>query len=547
MTEAQITISQAHENWQHPLSPKGIIIGRSPEADIVLESQRVSRKHALIFQDPFGRWIIEDLNSRNGVLLNGERIGAQAVQPGDTIEIGPFRLELVQPHGQAIMSKPFMSPTTIMTESNQEEQVVAEDYTGQTLSGQRLEQLNKIIDRLSGLTDPAVLYPELCRCLAEPTSTRAAVLRLPENSQPLPPHPEILAYHTGGDFEDNTPPDTESLYLSRRVLEAVRARHTVIATKKLTIVDEQKPRAVISAPLTDPADTIDALYLEFPRIDNPSHLFEFIRAVSRQVNLTRKSLLLMAAKAERSVLEHQLSLAREIQTSLAPTLPDNIPTVDLAVHYQPALWVGGDYCDVLPLEDGRIAFTVADVAGKGLPAAMVMSNLQAAFRTTMSFCPEPAEVMNHINRHLRQNLPDSMFVTMFLGLFDPASGQLEYVNAGHLQPLLVHPQTSVSLLGQPNNPILGIFDDSFHTQTESIPATGALIVFTDGITEAQSPAGEEYGSERALKLMEKTDVTSAALLIETLTAAVTEFRQPLPQQDDMTLLALVNRGKEDND
>ncbi|MFC1783325.1 SpoIIE family protein phosphatase [Planctomycetota bacterium] len=547
MAEAKMTITQADESWQHLLSSKGMVLGRSPEADIILESQRVSRKHALIFQDPFGRWIIEDLDSRNGVLINGERIGAQAVLPGDAIDIGPFRLELLQPHDQTIMPKPISSPTTILAESKQEEEVVSENYTSQTLSGHHLEQLNKIIDRLSGLTDPALLYPELCRCLAQPRSARAVVIRLPESSQPLPQHTEVLAFHTGDDSENNAAGDTGSLYLSRRVLEAVRNQHTVISTNKLTLVDEQKPRAVISAPLSDPAGTLDALYLDFPLADSRSDLFEFIRAVSRQVNLIRKSLLLMAAKAERSVLEHQLSLARDIQRSLAPTLPDNLPGVDLAVHYQPALWVGGDYCDVLPLEDGRVAFAVGDVAGKGLPAAMVMSNLQAAFRTTISFCLDPAEVMNHINRHLRQNLPTSMFVTMFLGLFDPSSGKLEYVNAGHLQPLLVHPETSALFIGRPDDPILGVFDDSFHTQVETIPPTSALVVFTDGITEARSPDGVEFGSQRALELFEKAEISSAGSLIDAVTETVTKFRQHLPQQDDITLLALVNRGSGDND
>ncbi|MCP4709185.1 MAG: serine/threonine-protein phosphatase, partial [Planctomycetes bacterium] len=188
-----------------------------------------------------------------------------------------------------------------------------------------------------------------------------------------------------------------------------------------------------------------------------------------------------------------------------------------------------------------------DVAGKGLPAAMVMSNLQAAFRTTLSFCPEPAEVMNHINRHLLQNLPAGMFVTMLLGLFDPNSGKLEYVNAGHLQPLLMHPETSALLIGEPDDPILGVFDDSFHTQVETIPPRSALIVFTDGITEARAPDGEEYGPERAVKLFEKVEVSSAGSLIDSIIEAVTEFRQHLPQQDDITLLALVNRSSTGND
>jgi len=162
------------------------------------------------------------------------------------------------------------------------------------------------------------------------------------------------------------------------------------------------------------------LYLDIPVNQTTENTFDFVRAVSRQVSLTRKSLVFMQVKAERQIIDQQLSLAHDIQSKLSPSELEHGLGIDIAVCYKPAMWVGGDYYDVWSLENGQIAFAVGDVSGKGLPAAMIMSNLQAALRTTMTFCTELSTVVKHVNQHLCQSLRDDMFVTFFLGLFDPS-------------------------------------------------------------------------------------------------------------------------------
>jgi len=549
---ATLTVSGPDETRQVEANAKGAIIGRGRQCDIAIDSIGISREHARIFQDPFGRWIIEDLGSHNGVYVNGQRAKAQAILPCDQIGIGRYSLVLAQSVDQQLTPQASVRTSTELVEDGLRPEVISSvDRTDRALSRPYLKQLNEISERLSELRSFSALYPEVCGCLAQAPRTVAAVLKLPKKTEPLPNSINILARCFGNNTDDSAVRDTANFWLSRRVVEAVRTTgKAVMATSMhssdtgmiLTIVDEHTPRAVICAPLSDVADAMDLLYLDLPVDATTPETFEFVKAVSRQIILTRKMLILMEVKAERSILDDQLSLARRIQSRLTPTGLQDVPGVDLALYYEPAMWVGGDYCDVWRLENGQLAFAIGDVSGKGLPAAMVMSNLQAALRTTMSFRSEPSSVMSLVNLHLIRSLPEGMFVTLLLSLFDPSTGTLEYVNAGHLLPLLIGPGSSVTLLGRPDNIVLGIEDTPFQANVETIRADTGLLVFTDGITEARSPDDDEFGVKGVVNVLKAVRNGSAKDVVDSVTRAVQDFRQSGPQRDDTTVLALFNRG-----
>jgi len=359
----------------------------------------------------------------------------------------------------------------------------------------------------------------------------------------------LLGSHFGGTAPGQVAPDSENLHISRRVIDAVRSTgNAVMATSSrsseqdfsLTIVDERTPRAVLCSPLGEMTDIMDVFYLDIPSGHATSEMLDFVRAVARQVGFTRKGLLLSEAKAERRALDRQLDLAREIQAKLTPTEIEHVAGAETAFCYEPAMWVGGDYCDMWQLDDGRLAFAVGDVSGKGLPAAMVMSNLQAALRTTISFCPKPAEAMGHIDRHLSDSMPERMFITMFLGVFDPGDGRLEYVNAGHILPVFVNADGSARPLGKPTNPPVGVFVSTFESNAETIGPGEGIVVVTDGITEVMSPEGEELGPDGLTKSLDGKTTGSADSMVEVVTKTAKEFRSDLPQQDDVTVFALRN-------
>jgi sigma-B regulation protein RsbU (phosphoserine phosphatase) len=550
MATVTLTITEKGRSRQVQLEPKGMLIGRDHECQIMLDSWDVSRKHARIFRDPFDRWIIEDLGSHNGIFVNGERVQAHAILSGELVNIGSCSLSIEPSLAQQIERDDSVQMTSNIVKDDFKAEIISSGpKTDKVLSRSYLQQLNEINKCLSELTSPSALYPEVCRRLAQVPKTVAAVLRVPKNTEALPESPEILACHLGDSPNYVMAEDMANLYLSHRVLEAVRATGNPVMAQSisssdtdmvLTLSDEHTPRVVICAPLSAVTEEVDLLYLDTLIEQTTPDTFEFVQAVARQVILTRKSLISMQAKAERQILDQQLALAHDIQTKLAPRELEQGFEVDVAICYKPAMWVGGDYYDVWSLENGQIAFAVGDVSGKGLPAAMIMSNLQAALRTTMNFCSDLSKATEHVNQHLCQNLRDDMFVTLFLGLFDPSQNKLTYVNAGHLLPLIMHPSEPARMLGEATNIPLGIFESPFTTAVETIGPKTSLLVVTDGITEASSPDGQLFEIERLTELMTTSQAASAKELIKSVINSVTDFRQALPQQDDITVFALVN-------
>jgi len=551
MSTVTLTITEQGRSRQVQLEPKGTLIGRGHECQIIINSQDVSHKHARIFRDPFDRWIIEDLGSRNGIFINGERVQAHALSPGEPVNIGSCSLSIEPSLVQQIERDNSVQMTCKIVKDDLEAKIISSgSETDKVLSRPYLKQFNEINKCFSELTSPSTLYPEVCRRLAQAPKTVAAVLRLPKNTEVLPESPEILTCHLGGSSDDVMAEDMTNLYLSHRVLEAVRVTGNPVMAQSisssdtdmvLTLSHEQSPRVVICAPLSTVTEEVDLLYLDTLIEQTTPDTFEFVQAVAQQVILTRKSLIFMQAKAERQILDQQLALAREIQTKLIPRQLEQGFEVDFAICYKPAMWVGGDYYDAWSLESGQIAFAVGDVSGKGLPAAMIMSNLQAALRTTMTFCSDLSTVTEHVNQHLCRNLRDDMFVTLFLGLFDPSQNKLTYVNAGHLPPLIMHPCEPARRLGEVTNIPLGIFESPFTTAVETINPKTSLLVVTDGITEAGSPDGQLFEMERLAELMTTSQAASAKELIQSVINSVTDFRQTLPQQDDITVLAIVNQ------
>ena len=560
MATLTLTISGRGKTWQVQPNPQGTIVGRSPRCDVVIESRDVSREHARIFQDPFSRWIIEDLGSSNGVFVNGKRVEAYAIFAGDQVGIGPFSISVTQSFDQQIKpDESIQAGTNIVIEEFETEVFYGQDKQDHGLSPPCAKMLGEIIERLSELTSPSALYPRVCKYLAPSPKTVAVVLRVPGKTEPLPKSPDILACHFGDSPEDTAGQVPSAAYPSRlafrmshQVLEKVRTSANTVMAKSIyssdleitsTVVDEHTPRAVICAPLGDITGAVDLLYLDLPINDTskitPEQTFEFIRAVAKEIILARKRLILMQVKAERSILDHELTLAQKIHSGLAPTLPQDLSAVDVALHYKPVMWVGGDYCDVWLLKDGLLAFAIGDVTSHGLPAAIAISCLKTVLRTTMSFCSDLSEVIRHVNSHLAQSLPQPASAALFLGLFDPSKGTLQFVNAGGLQPIIIRPPSAVLPIGQADNPPLGTGDGSFRAKVETLQQAARLVIFTDGLTKTRSPAGEEFGIKRLINLLKTANVSGANRIVELIIKTATDFRQTLAQQDDVTLFVLI--------
>ena len=248
-------------------------------------------------------------------------------------------------------------------------------------------------------------------------------------------------------------------------------------------------------------------------------------------------------RERRQRLQHErreMEEARRIQRQLLPTSLPQLEGWELAFSWQPASGVGGDCFDAIMLTPTRIALSIADVVGKGIPAALLMSNLQAAVRAFATATTEPRELCHQVNRILCGHIAEGRFISFCYCIIDTEIGTLSYCNAGHYPPIVVHADGSVDRLTA-GGAVLGVFPDSSYEQGSTTLAAGArLVLYTDGITEAQTKipeTDEEFGEERLVDLSVTHRDCGAPVLEDRLRAAVTSFTGGR-FQDDATLIVV---------
>ena len=228
--------------------------------------------------------------------------------------------------------------------------------------------------------------------------------------------------------------------------------------------------------------------------------------------------------------------ARLIQRGLLPTLTPQVAGIDLSVTWLPADGVGGDCFDTLGFGD-VLGVSIADIAGKGLPAALLMSNLQAAVRAFAQENVSPSSINNSINRLLCRNMASGRFATFCYARIEPAARRVVYSNAGHNPPLLIRPGGSVETLAE-GGMVLGIFPDNQYDQAEVPLGPGdRLLFYTDGITEARNPEGDEYGEDRLAETARHVRTASAETIKEAVLADVNAFTSG-KFEDDATLIVV---------
>jgi phosphoserine phosphatase RsbU/P len=250
--------------------------------------------------------------------------------------------------------------------------------------------------------------------------------------------------------------------------------------------------------------------------------------------LYRVQLELRASRHELARKEAELTFALQVQQALFPRMFPSESGLDFAAVCVPARGISGDYYDVMPLPNGRVGFAIADVSGKGISAAILMSNLHAALRILSAAGYPPGEVCSQLNRHLYQITGDSRFATVFYGDWNPADRSLSYVNAGHLSPI-VKGASDTQLL-EPGGPPLGIFLESEHSVGEQALQAGDLMVlYSDGITEARNRLEEEFGEARLEAIITANSHKSLGQIQEQVLRAVRKWSGS-ELEDDMTLL-----------
>ena len=255
-------------------------------------------------------------------------------------------------------------------------------------------------------------------------------------------------------------------------------------------------------------------------------------------------LLLMLEIADRVVMKRDLQIAREIQTWLLPGAPPQIPGLAVAYSTRPANTVAGDYYDVFPRpgrtnEENRLVFAVADVAGKSIPAAMLMATFQASLKTLSTAQVALPELVANMNKYACTNSQGGLrFTTALLAEYDPATRVFTYINAGHNNPILRRSNGLIERLDVGGLP-LGIQPEAkYESATVALAPGDWLVIFTDGLVEAVDAKDEEYGESRLLEAIQGAVATSPGDLLKRLMAGLDLFVGNTPQHDDVTCMLL---------
>jgi serine phosphatase RsbU (regulator of sigma subunit) len=242
------------------------------------------------------------------------------------------------------------------------------------------------------------------------------------------------------------------------------------------------------------------------------------------------------------LMEADLAQASEIQRSLLPTEPPAYEGWELAGINLPCRTVGGDYFDFIPYQDGRLAVVVGDVSGKGLPAALLMSSLQAKVQMLRESNPSPDKAVGTLNRSLTERCPLGKFITFFYALLDPTTGALEYSNAGHNYPLILRAGGSVETLSG-NGLVMGLFSAvQYEVKKTTLAAGDMLVLYSDGVTEAADSADTEFGESGLADFLTARKSVRCEDIVNQLVEHMRKWRGIASFADDFTIVLVRRAG-----
>ena len=516
-------------------------LGRQGDNDLVLLDNRISRRHAQILQTPEG-FRIEDCGSRHGTFVNGERVDDTRLLKGrDQISLGvsdAYKLT-------------FVTEEAVLPSLLQQIGKATESPAPQLHHLSLLLQMAQMLHRAPALEEVLTTLVDSAVQLA---SAERGLLFLTDEEGKLRLR---LARGRGGTYLA-----VDAVDYSHSVVERVsRFRH-----EEVTLEDEStgRPaqetgvisalaRGVVALPLQKVQmmemsgetlhqavpELLGVLYLE-----SRTHATS-VTGLDRQVLQTlalESATVIENARLFRAAREHernlhQLAVARTIQQGLLPRQLPKTDYFELKAVTMPCLTVGGDYYDVIPLAGGRYGITVADVSGKGLPAAMMAVTLQGVFSGFASVDPGLEDLFSKVNGFLCERTPMDMYATVFYGVLD-RSGLLNFVNAGHVPPLIIRATGQVEPLDFANFP-LGMFPGiEFEVRSAQLEPGDQVFIFSDGVTEAQNAAHDFFGDERLTALLEKCGAQPGHSLCSMVVGAVRQFVGEAPPADDLTVTAL---------
>jgi sigma-B regulation protein RsbU (phosphoserine phosphatase) len=531
-----------------PLTGSPFLIGRGEVGNqLAIPDRRISRNCMAILFDG-DKYVLEDRGNQLGVFVNAERTSKRTLREGDVVTFGLENSYQIVFHSSAKEITVENLLTRMGRISNSETSPIG------------LGKLNLLLEATmllhSQLPLDAVLEAMLDRAITVTDAERGLLLE----ATPSGSLQHRLARRAGG-----VSMPTGGFSPTQTALRMAVESQTGVITGDLQQADlalqgaqsiiAQRLRSVVAIPLyamplasseesvvnNQRGQFLGILYLDSRRAAAFSKLDrQILDALAVEAASIMDNARLVERERERQRLEQQLSIAREIQQALLPRGFRDFPHLAISAVNTPCHAVGGDYFDVFPMTDDRTAFVIADVAGKGIGAALLTTMLQGAL-TGMTLGTDPARVFRHINDFLCQHSEVGRYATMFFGTLD-RQGNLDYLNAGHPSPLLLRRGEVSEIFTEGSYPV-GLIPDALYSAVRvTLEPDDTLVLFSDGVTEAADPEDELFGVPRLCEALAGHHDAPLDQLQKRVVESVDRFARGASQADDITLLFIRYRA-----
>ncbi len=347
----------------------------------------------------------------------------------------------------------------------------------------------------------------------------------------------------GGEFKMRHIIDRSDIFLAAigQLEEPTPLNDIPHVTEDSRLVEETRKRKCnLILPLRD-ADRLLGFILLSEKVSGAKYTREdqnLLRVLSNQLVSALTNARLYAETVEKKRLEEEVAMARQIQVGLLPRSLPSSASFSLAAHSVPSRTVGGDFYDIIPLDEHRFGLVIADASGKGMPAAMVITQIQAMLRSELNNQNNIRETLKNVNNHLVTLTSAEKFVTLCFGVFDSSQGKFEYTNAGHNYPALIRGDGSSERLDVGGMLVGAFADATYESATVDLRSEDFIFFFTDGISETMDDNEEEYGEDRLVEFLQALRSANPEQIISSVLADLHTFQPEELPQDDRTIVVL---------
>ena len=521
-----------------------ITVGRSSGADISFQDDAgLSRLH-FAFEGLGDAWTVEDLGSKNGTFVNEVPLRERrALKAGDCVTAGHAAITF------AVMSATGQKSDVVVFEGEEPTASgMATVVTSLEASARAVGQGNAYSIRAGG-TSPiqallqagqslaenrplADLFPLILSLATSAVGAERGVLMTLDDGQ------LVVRAHKGEDFRISTLVRDRAIQERASILvrdaqldDAYRARMSIV---------EQNVRTMMAVPLQTRDATIGLIYVDsqhVSRVFTPDDL-SLLTVMANVAAIRIENARLAEAEAASRLIQRELAQAAEIQKGMLPSSAPKVEGAELAGFNAPCGAVGGDYYAFFAYGGGRGGVALGDVSGKGMPAALMMTALDARVR---ALAEEPGDIgafMTRLNKSTCVNCPGNRFITFFFAVVDASTGELGFSNAGHNPPLVMRSSGDSQWL-EGGGPPLGILAAMSYAEMKARLDSGDILaIYSDGVTEAINAADEEFGEDRLLEVLRSNREQPADAIVRAIRSAVTQFAAGRAQSDDITLVVV---------